>query len=144
MTLKYDKLGVSFQYPDNWTLNEEDALAGRQSVTVYSPDGAFWTLALQPRAIDPAGATEAALEAMRQEYGAVEAEAVRENVAGRELAGYDLFFYYLDLINTAKIRTLQDQRMTYTIFCQAEDRDFDRLRMVFQAITVSLLQGLNG
>ena len=34
MPEKYEKLGISFQYPDNWTLDEEDALAGRNSVTV--------------------------------------------------------------------------------------------------------------
>ena len=142
MPLKFEKLGISFQYPDNWTLDEEDALAGRRSVTVYSPGGAFWSVAAYPRSADPARLAKAAVEAMKQEYEGLEAEETREALAGRELIGYDLNFYYLDLINTAQIRCLRTQRTTYTVFCQAEDREFDRIELVFRAMTASLLGGL--
>jgi len=140
--LKFEKLGISFQYPDNWTLDEEDALEGRRSVTVYSPDGAFWSVAAHPRSADPAELAEAAVEAMKQEYEGLEAEETREALAGRELIGYDLNFYYLDLTNTAQIRYLRTERTTYTVFCQAEDREFDRIELVFRAMTASLLSGL--
>jgi len=140
--LKFEKLGISFQYPDNWTLDEEDALAGRRSVTVYSPGGAFWSVAAHPRSADPARLAEAAVEAMKQEYEGLEAEETREALAGRELIGYDLNFYYLDLINTAQIRCLRTEQTTYTVFCQAEDREFDRIELVFRAMTASLLSGL--
>ena len=142
MPLKFEKLGISFQYPDNWTLDEEDALVGRRSVTVYSPGGAFWSVAAHPRSADPARLAKAAVEAMRQEYEGLEAEETREALVGRELIGYDLSFYYLDLTNTAQIRCLRTQRTTYTVFCQAEDREFDRIDLVFQAITASLLSGV--
>ena len=144
MPLKFEKLGISFQYPDNWTLDEEDALAGRRSVTVYSPGGAFWSVAAHPRSADPARLAEAAVEAMKQEYEGLEAEETREALAGRELIGYDLNFYYLDLINTAQIRCLRTEQTTYTVFCQAEDREFDRIELVFRAMTSSLLSGLEG
>ena len=49
-------------------------------------------------------------------------------MAGHDLIGYDLAFYYLDLINTALIRSLQVGQTSYMIFCQAEDRDFEKLR----------------
>jgi len=140
--LKFEKLGISFQYPDNWTLDEEDALVGRRSVTVYSPGGAFWSVAAHPRSADPARLAKAAVEAMKQEYEGLEAQETRQALAGRELIGYDLNFYYLDLTNTAQIRCLRTQRTTYTVFCQAEDREFDRIELVFQAITASLLGGL--
>lgn len=142
MPLKFEKLGISFQYPDNWTLDEKDALAGRRSVTVYSPGGAFWSVAAHPRSADPAELAKAAVEAMKQEYGGLEAEETREALAGRELIGYDLNFYYLDLTNTAQIRCLRTERTTFTVFCQAEDREFDRIEPVFRAMTASLLSGL--
>ena len=41
MPARFDKLGISFQYPENWTLDDSDALLGRKSVTVYSPGGRF-------------------------------------------------------------------------------------------------------
>lgn len=144
MPAKFDKLGISFEYPDNWTLDEEDALAGRDSVTVYSPGGAFWSVAVHPGSADPAELAKAAVDAMKEEYPEVEAEETREALAGREMIGYDLNFYYLDLTNTARVRCLRMGRSTYAIFCQAEDREFERIELVFQAMTTSLLRRLEG
>lgn len=142
MPARFDKLGISFQYPENWTLDDSDALLGRKSVTVYSPDGAFWSVAIHSGSADPAKLAAAVLEAMKKEYPGLEVDEAFETVAGHEMIGYDLAFYYLDLINTALIRSLRVGTTSYTVFCQAEDRDFDKLRMVFQAMTTSLLSGL--
>jgi len=142
MPAKFQKLGISFQYPDNWTLDEEDARADHNAVTVYSPGGAFWSVAIHPRSADPAQLAKAAADAMAEEYEELEAEKVREELAGRELLGYDMNFYCLDLTNTAQIRCLRTPHHAYSIFCQAEDREFERVESVFRAITVSLLSEL--
>ncbi|MGD0896891.1 MAG: hypothetical protein ABR915_03580 [Thermoguttaceae bacterium] len=138
----FQKLGISFQYPENWTLDEQDARAGRGSVTVYSPGGAFWSVAVHSQPADPAEMSQLALDAMRQEYEGLEVEEAHETIAGHDLTGYDLNFFYLDLISTSGIRSLRVGRTTYTIFYQAEDREFDRVRRVFEAMTTSLLQGI--
>ena len=142
MPARFDKLGISFQYPDNWTLDDSDALLGRKSVTVYSPGGGFWTVAIHPGAADPSKLAAAVLDAMKKEYPGLEIDEAFERVAGHDMIGYDLAFYYLDLINTALIRSLRVGQTSYTILCQAEDREFDQLRMVFQAMTTSLVSGL--
>ena len=100
-------IGGSFQYPDNWTLDDSDARLGRQSVTVYSPGGAFWSVAVHSGSAEPAKLAAAIVEAMKKEYGWLEAEETRETVAGHDLSGYNLAFYYLDLTNTAWIRSLR-------------------------------------
>ena len=79
---------------------------------------------------------------MRQEYEELEAEAVQEKLAGRDTVGYDLNFYCLDLINTAVVRSFRTNRRTYTIFYQAEDREFAQVEQVFLAIATSLINGL--
>jgi hypothetical protein len=142
VTSKYDKLGISFQYPENWTLDDTDAVAGRNSVTVYSPGGAFWTVAVHPRSADPLELAQGVVAAMREEYKELEVEEVREVVQGREMIGYDLNFYYLDFTNSAEIRSLRTATGAFTVYCQGEDREFDRVRRVLQAMTVSLLSGL--
>jgi len=142
MPARFDKLGVSFQYPENWTLDDSDALLGRKSVTVYSPGGGFWSVAIHSGSADPAKLAAAVLDAMKKEYPGLEVDETSETVAGHELTGYDLAFYYLDLINTALIRSLRVGPTTYTIFCQAEDREFEKLQMVFRAMTTSLVSGL--
>jgi hypothetical protein len=145
MPAKYDRYGLSFQYPENWTLDEEEMEElpeENHSATVYSPGGAFWTVTVHPRHSDPAKLAKAAVKAMKEEYEGVEVEDAREICLDRELVGHDFNFIYLDLINTAQFRGLQNSKATYTIFCQAEDREFAVIQKVFQAMTVSLLSGM--
>jgi hypothetical protein len=144
MPARFDSLGVSFQYPDNWKLDDSDALSGHRSVTVYSPGGSFWTVSIHPGTADPAKLASTVVETMRQEYDSLEAEEAEESVAGIDLSGYDMAFYCLDLTNTAHVRSLRIAHGTYTIYCQAEDREYGQVAMVFQAMTYSLLSGLKG
>jgi len=135
----YEKLGIRFAYPDNWTVDEEDALGGNQSVTVYSPSGAFWSITLHPHEIDSGELLDTTLRAMRAEYEDLDAEEVCESVAGHELSGYTMNFYCLDLTNTACALCADTQEQKYLILWQAEDRDFASFEEVFRAITHSLL-----
>jgi hypothetical protein len=139
MPAQYDKLGIRFQYPENWTLDEIEARDNRNSVSVYSPAGAFWSITLHPPDLSPQELADAALAAMRQEYDELDAEPVAETVAGRELVGWDMNFYCLDLTNTAIVRGFNRPEATYLVFCQADDREFDAVERIFAAITFSLL-----
>jgi len=142
MPQKFDKLGISFQYPDNWRLDEQEAQLGRRSVTVYSPGGGFWSVSIHPRGTEPAALARAAVKAMQEEYEGLEYEETREIVAGKELIGYDFNFFYLDFTNTACVRCLSTPWATYTVFWEAEDREFDQYRPVFDAMMASLLRSV--
>jgi hypothetical protein len=135
-------MGIAFQYPENWTLDEEDILAGRQSVTVFSPTGAFWSISIHSRLTDPMALAKQAAEAMKEEYADSDVEQIQETVSGHDLVGYDLNFFCMDLTSTAKIRCLRTDQATYAVFCQAEDGELQQSERVFEAITVSLLRGL--
>lgn len=128
-------------YPENWTLDESDAVAGRRCVSVYSPGGAFWTVALHARSLDPQELATTVLNAVKQEYEEFESEPVHEEVCGKELAGYDLNFYCLDLTNSALIRGFRTDTDSCVVLCQAEDREFTEVEPVFRAMTASLLRG---
>ena len=127
MPAQFNSLGISFQYPDNWTLDDSDARLGRKSVTVYGPGGAFWSVTIHVGPADPAKMSAAVVEAMKQEYDSLEAEPVDETISDRSLLGFDLAFYCLDLTSTAWVRSLRVAKTTYTIFCQAEDRELRSL-----------------
>jgi hypothetical protein len=144
MPAEFRKLGISFQYPENWTLDEEDARAGRKSVTVFSPGTAFWSVSIHPPGTESTQLAKAALDAMKEDYADLEAEAAIQALAGCEMVGYDMHFWYLDLTNTAAVRCFSNDRATYAVFFQAEDREFDQSRPVFEAITTSFLRGLPG
>ena len=142
MPQEFESLGISFLYPDNWTLDDSEAAAGRESVTLYSPGGAFWSVSIHPGSAPPDGLAKAAVQAMRDEYSQIETEWVQQSLGGQKMVGYNLSFYYLDLVNTATVRCFRTPTASYAIFCQGEDREFGKMERVFDAITTSLLDGL--
>lgn len=139
MPAYYDKLGIKFQYPENWTLDEGEALEGKQSVSVYSPSGAFWSVMVHPPSQAPEDLVDAALRTMKQEYDELDAEAVEEAIGDLEWIGCDINFYCLDLTNTAVVRSARTPRATVLVLWQATDVELEEVQAVFQAITSSLL-----
>ena len=115
----FNRYGISFQYPENWTLEEEemeDLPEEHHSVTVYSPGGAFWTVTVHPQNSNPVKLAAAAVKAMKEEYEGVEVEDAQDTCLDRELIGYDFSFIYLDLINTAQIQgPKRSQRHLYDL-----------------------------
>jgi hypothetical protein len=140
MAALYDKLGISFLYPENWTLDESEALEGNQVVSVYSPGGSFWSIMIHPPGTAPEKLAATALKAMRQQYDNLDADEVRETIGGQDLVGYDMNFYCLDLTNTAQVRSYDTPDSAYVIFCQADDREFAEIEEIFRAITTSLVR----
>ena len=140
MPALFDKLGIRFQYPENWTL-EIGADADQEGVTVYSPGGGFWSVVLRGSDDDPAEVARLALAALDETYDDLDSEPVEESIAGQATVGFDVNFYCLDLTNTAQIRALHRGR-TYLILCQAEDREYEKVSPVFRAMTTSLLAGM--
>lgn len=126
-------------YPENWTLDEQEAIAGNRSVAVYSPGGAFWSVVVHDLTADPKELAAEALNAIKAEYEGSETEPASEQLAGHELRGYDVNFFYLDLTNTAQIRGFRTADATCLVLCQAEDRELTTAEPVFRAITTSLL-----
>ena len=124
MPALFNKFGIHFQYPENWTLETDSTAPGRQTVSVYSPGGGFWTVALAPSDSDPAQLAETALDAIKREYDELDSEAASESIGDVELVGYDVNFYCLDLTNSAQIRAFNSPIGTYMILVQAEDREF--------------------
>ena len=142
MPAEFNKMGISFLYPDNWTLDEDDAKAGQESVTVFSPGGAFWSVSVHPPSTDPGQLAEAALKAMEEEYKELETEPARQTIADQKMIGYNINFYYLDMTNTASILCFRGTGASYALFWQAEDRELKSIRDVFLAITTSFITNL--
>ena len=142
MPESYQHRGIRFLYPENWELEEGDTIDGMPTVTVYAPGGAFWSVTLESGKLSLQELTVAALESLRSEYAESEAEPAEEVIAGRRLSGFDVSFYYVDLINTATIRGFTTPAGHYLILAQAEDRDYRQLEVVFLALTTSLVQSV--
>ena len=139
MSKVFDKMGVRFEYPDEWQIDTKELQESSNSITIYGPQDCFWSLQINPQEVSPKEMVEQALQVMRDEYEDVEAEAFQETFDHLEVLGYDMTFYCLDLTNTAQVRAFRDEVASYVVFCQAEDRDFEEAEPVFAAITLALL-----
>jgi hypothetical protein len=142
MPATYQKYGVSFQYPENWKVVEEGARWPRE-VTVESPSGAIWALHIYFPPEKPARLLKDALAAMQREYNDVESTFVSETLHPSTVAeGYDLLFFYLDLIVECRLRSFTFHDKTFLLITQAEEREYQQLEPVFRAITTSLVRDL--
>jgi hypothetical protein len=137
--MRFERFGLAFDYPENWTIDIDDSSGDLAAVTVYSPDGGFWSVSGHAPGGDPKTLSLAVVEQMRSEYRDLDSEQAAESVAGQELSGFDLNFYCLDLTNTAQVRTLATRSAIYLLICQAEDRDWSRISHVFAAMTASFV-----
>lgn len=139
MTATYDKIGLHFMYPENWELAEDDLNSMPRTVSVQAPTGAFWSVDIHPFSVDLDQVLDQIVATMRAEYHDLEADRVEEEIAGAPAVGFDLTFYCLDFLVTCQVRAFRHGHAVYFLTYQAEDREFDRLNDVFQAITISML-----
>jgi len=139
MVATYEKFGIRVLYPENWTVQDEQLEDWPRSVSIQSPQGAYWELQVYPSRINPVRVIKQALTAMEQIYGDLEAEPVTEELWEVAATGYDLHFFCLDFLVTSRIRGFYAGSRTCVLTCQAESREFDRQQAVFSAMTKSLL-----
>ena len=137
--MHFDRLGLAFDYPDNWSVDTDDSDDRYAAVTVYAPGGGFWSVSGHAPGGDPRELAAAVVVQMKKEYQDLDSEEAVDDVAGRRLAGFDMNFYCLDLTNTAQVRTFETSDAIYLILCQAEDREWDEVATVFAAITTSFV-----
>lgn len=143
MPSAFEQDGLRFEYPENWTLDSA-AEGSVEQVVVTSPHTAFWHLTKYPGDTELEPLFDEALAALRSEYKDMETEpAVESEVEAHALAGFDVSFICLDLTNTCWLRGFQTDHATYLLLCQAEDREFAQVEIVFQAMLASLLRNLD-
>ncbi|MCA9270686.1 MAG: hypothetical protein KDA41_19525 [Planctomycetales bacterium] len=146
MSATYETPGMRFMYPENWSVVEEDATGQPQTATVAHESGAFWSLALYDAGAVPVDLAAEALAALRSEYPDLEAEVSTQGPAGADLdvVGYDVQFYVQQLVAAGRVRAFRHAGKTALVLCQAEDRQFDQLAPVFDAMTVSYARFAEG
>ena len=140
--MHFNRFGLAFDYPDNWSVDVGDSAGRHAAVTVQSPEGGFWSLSGHAPGGDAGELCRAVLAQMQEEYRDLDSETAEDVVAGHPLPGFDMNFYCLDLTNTAQVRTLETPNAIYLLFCQAEDREWDRVAPVFAAMTASFVSKL--
>ncbi len=140
MTATYDRGGITFMYPDNWSIMDEQLDTLPRSVSVQAPGGAFWSVDIHPFSVHGEDVLKEMVAAISEEYDDVEVQEVEDLIDEHPATGVDIDFSCLDFLVTAKLRSFQNGHATYVMLYQAEDRDYEEFEPVFRAITHSLLK----
>jgi hypothetical protein len=138
----YEDRGVRFLYPDNWQLMDVETSGWPRTVTVQSPNTAFWSLHVYPPRQELRPLVMEVVESIQSSFPDQELEVLpaSEVVGDAEAKGVDVSFFYLDLLVEARIRTIKTPSFTLIWHYQAESRELEELEQVFLAIASSLLQ----
>jgi hypothetical protein len=137
MPSQFQKNGITFRYPENWALDRDEHESG-WTVTVQSPETAFLSVTFDADAPDMAGMADAALDTLRAEYPALEAEPRVESIAGQPAVGHDVRFFSFDLTNTAGIRAFRAEEGSVLVLWQFTDLEQDHNGPVLKAICKSI------
>lgn len=142
MPASFDQFGIRFDYPDNWTVESSEDDNSNAQVVVSGPQTAFWQLSKHPAGTELEPLFDEVLAALRSEYEEIEVEPEDEVVEGRMVRGFSVNFFYLDLTNTCWLRGFETPEANYLLVCQAEDREFAQVELVFRAMLASVLRNL--
>ena len=143
MTAVYEKLGLRFLYPENWKLID-DSTESPQVITLETPDGSTtWSLLVYPSETDADVALKETLDSLQETYEDIEIAPHQLQLGELDATGVEAMFYCLDFLIRAQLFTVRTSKNLLLFWTQAEDREFDKQQIVFQAIAVSLLQSLS-
>jgi hypothetical protein len=140
MTATYQKLGLTFLYPENWKLTDETDSDLPCSVSLETPAGdAIWSIHIHDFDADPDEILKSTLMTLQETYPDLEASRIDSDLRQFPGTGIDALFYCLDFLVKARLQVIPTDDYQLLFWFQAEDREFDKLEPVFQAMTVSAI-----
>lgn len=144
---RYNNFGIFFVYPSNWFLEESDMGTADGWIQLANGDGAFWLLKKYPFGTNPDDIARSVLKTMQTEYQDMEVDRFHKTLFTKAVTGFEMTFFYLDLMNSAQILCFEQDGLTYAVFWQTgnqlivlpeEEVPMDK---VLEAVTLSLLRG---
>ena len=139
MVNTFERDGISFRYPADWTVEvAEDATSGGWTVTVSSPDTAFFLASLQPDGTDGGDLSDQTLATLKSEYKELDAEEVMETICGLPAIGFNADFLTVDTPTTCRVRAMDTFAGPLLLLAQVSEFDRDKNDPVLLAIVKSL------
>ena len=133
----FDRDGVRFAYPDNWTVDVEDGGDG-WTVTLSSPETAFALVSLRPDADTAAQVADEALAVLQGEYPDLDADPAVDALGGMPAVGHDIDFLTLDTSITCWTRCAETTAGPLLVMCQTGEFDRAKNEPVLRAVCASL------
>ena len=138
MSKLFERSGVAFQYPENWTLETDDA-GGGWTVLLQSPETAFMLVSFRPDADGPGQVIGEALATLRAEYPTLDAEAAVDTLADMPAVGHDIDFITVDTPVFCWVRCVDTESGPLMVLCQTSEFDRPKNEPVLRAICTSMV-----
>jgi len=137
----FDRSGIRFRYPKNWTLAIEPAPDDESgwTATIESPATAFVVLSLRPDAESPAILVDEALAELVSEYPDLEQLPQVISVGGLPALGFDVDFVTVDTTVECRILGVESPAGPLLILTQVGDFDRSPNAEVLDAVLVSMI-----
>lgn len=120
----YDQHGITFQYPGDWEISEQEQ-GDECLVTVSGPGTSFWSVGLFRDRPHPDLVLETALAAFQDEYPDLDSYQSDDEILNQPTSGIDLEFFCLELVNTARMRAFLAKNFTILVLYQADDTELE-------------------
>ena len=135
----FDRDGVHFQYPANWTaeFNQDDE-SGGWAITVESPGTAFLLVSLRPDAESPADLADQTLAALREEYDDLDVDDILQTLAGLPAIGHDIDFLTLDTAISCWTQCIDTPAGPLLVMCQTSELDREANEPLLRGVCASL------
>lgn len=143
----YQQHGLRFAYPKDWVLEENNWGSPEGNLALSNEWGAFWTLQKNPAGTNPEEIIWEVVATMQSEYADIECNRFEQMIAGTSVIGFEMTFFYLDLMNLATVLCFEQGKQLFTVFWQTGNQlvIVDDLTVpiekTMEAITHSLLEG---
>ena len=132
----YERNGIRFQYPSNWSLDFEDGDEG-WTATVQSNELAFVLVSLRADADTPAMLADEALAALQEEYKELDAENYVGAFQGLPAIGHDVNFLTVDTAIECRTRAVESPAGPLLVMTQVSEYDREKNEVVLDAILAS-------
>lgn len=137
MAITYSRSGLSFQYPEDWQL-EEETDEQVWTVTLQSTGTGFLLVQHDGSSPTVEQMVDSTMDALRAEYPDLEEEEKLESLAGQPAFGHNVNFFSMDLTCSCWTRSFFTHEGTALLVFQAADFELETMEPVFQAICASL------
>jgi hypothetical protein len=133
----FNEDGLSFSYPEDWKLDREDDADG-WTLSLQSPGTAFAMIRLDQELPTTEEVATTALEALKDDYPALEAQSAIDMLAGEMAIGHDVDFFSLDMATTCWTRSFYGAAGTVLVMCQVSDIDQETYEPALRGICASM------
>ncbi len=137
MTKEFNRDGLSFSWPDDWSVEREEQKDG-WTISLQSPGTAFAVVRLDRSMPATEEVAQTTLDALKEDYPHLEATATVDMLAGEMAIGHDIQFFSLDFATTCWTRSFYGAAGTVLVLCQVSDIDQEIYEPVLRGICDSL------